>query len=59
LTAIDFSTATVVVSPAATPDLPRTGFAPEEKSGPWNIAILAGLLAVSIFFYSARRKQTA
>jgi hypothetical protein len=59
LTAIDFSAATVVVSPAVTPSLPSTGFAPEEKSTPWNIAVLAGLLAVSIFFYSTRRKQTA
>jgi len=59
LTAIDFSIATVVVSPVVTPSLPSTGFAPEGKITPWNIAILAGLLAVSIFFYSTRRKQTA
>jgi uncharacterized repeat protein (TIGR01451 family) len=59
LTAIDFSIATVVVSPAVTPDLPSTGFAPEGKNTPWNIVILAGLLAVSTFFCFARRKQTA
>ena len=56
LTAIDFSLATVVVTP---PKLPSTGIAPDEKSIPWNIVISAGIFAVSIFFYFARRKQPA
>ncbi|MDO8555150.1 MAG: ice-binding family protein [bacterium] len=38
LTAIDFSPATVVVSP---PKLPNTGFGPDK---PWNIIMLAGIV---------------
>lgn len=59
LMARDLAVATVVVA-TAVPKLPNTGIAPEdEKSIPWNIVILAGLFAVSVFFYLARRKQTA
>jgi len=56
LTAVDFSLATVVV----TPKLPNTGIAPFVKSIPWNIVIpvLGGILAALIFFYLARRKRT-
>jgi hypothetical protein len=52
VTSIDYSSATVVV---AAPGLPNTGFSPESGR---NIAILAGLFAVSIFYYVARRRQT-
>ncbi|MDP3994109.1 MAG: ice-binding family protein [bacterium] len=55
LTARDFAIATVVV---AAPKLPNTGISPDEKSMPWNIVIPAGIFAISIFFYLARRKQT-
>jgi len=48
------STATVAV---AAPKLPNTGFSPE-NSILANIITLAGILAVSIFFYFALRKQT-
>jgi len=41
LTARDFALATVVV---ATPKLPNTGIDPNEKSFPWNLAILSGIL---------------
>ena len=58
LIAKDFAIATVVVE-AAVPKLPNTGIGPDEKNTPWNIAIPAGLFVVSIFFYFARRKQTA
>ncbi|MHB1769920.1 MAG: ice-binding family protein [Minisyncoccota bacterium] len=51
LTAIDFSSATVVVAP---PGLPNTGFPPKgPESTPWNIvalsAILATVLTVTVF----------
>ena len=46
-----------LVSTEAT-KLPNAGFPPDEKRAPWDIAILAGLFAVSVFFYLARRKQT-
>lgn len=55
LTAIDFSLATVVVT---SPALPNTGITPGGKGIPWNIVIPAGVLAVSVFFYLVRRKQT-
>lgn len=54
LTITDFALATVVV---ATPKLPNTGIAPDEKSTPWNVVILTGIFAA--LFYSARKKQTA
>lgn len=54
LVATDFAIATVVV---AAPRLPDTGIGPDEKSIPWNVVILLGVFAVSIFFYFARRKQ--
>lgn len=67
LTTRDFAIATVVVAAAtpsqapgtSIPSLPNTGFPPKEKSIPWNIIIPAGIFAVLIFFYFARRKQTA
>ena len=40
------------------PKLPNTGIGFDEKGTPWNIVILAGVFAVSIFFYFVRRKQT-
>lgn len=43
---------------ATTPGLPNTGFPPQEKSTPWDIAILAGILVVLSFLYSVLRKQT-
>lgn len=58
LTAIDFSLATVVVTPPIVPSLPNTGIAPEGDSSPRNIVIPAGIFAVSILFYFVRRKQT-
>ena len=53
LTARDFAIATVVVTNV--PGLPTTGFAPNNIS--WNIIVLAGILALLIFFYFIRRKQ--
>lgn len=47
------------ILPVTPPKLPNTGIAPDEKSIPWNILIPAGIFAVSIFLYFARRKQTA
>ena len=40
------------------PGLPDTGISPDGESMPWHIVILAGIFALSIFFYLARRKQT-
>lgn len=51
-TSVDYSSATVIV---AAPGLPNTGFSSESGR---NISIFVGLLAVSIFYYIARRKQT-
>jgi len=67
LTARDFAIATVVVSAptpgqvlgTTTPNLPNTGLPPERKSALWNIVILTGIFAASIFFHFARRKQIA
>jgi len=53
----DLATATVVVA-AVVPKLPNTGFAPAGISIPWNIIILAGIFAILIYFYFARKKQT-
>lgn len=55
LTAIDFSLATVVVTP---PKLPNTGIAPDEKNMIWPIILSTGILATMSLFYVARRKQT-
>lgn len=55
-TTIDYSSATVVV---AAPGLPNTGLSPEGENASRNMMVLAGFLAVSIFYYVARRKQTA
>jgi len=70
LIATDFALATVVVAaptvaaaiptPTAvgvTPKLPNTGLAPDRGSTPWNVAILAGLFAVSLFFFFTQRKR--
>ena len=55
-------TPTPVVTPTPTPTpvpgFPNTGIGPDEKSTPWNIVIPAGIFALSIFFYLARKKQT-
>ncbi|MDO8604302.1 MAG: ice-binding family protein [bacterium] len=53
LTAIDFSPATVVVSPVK---LPNTGFAPENKNL-LNILVSAGIVALFASLYIARRKR--
>lgn len=58
LTATDFAIATVVVN-AAVPKLPNTGLPSSEDNIPWNIIVPAGIFAVSLFLYFARRKQTA
>ncbi len=57
LTAKDFAIATVVVSVA--PGLPETGFPPKENKTLWNIIAPIGIFGVLIFFYFARKKQTA
>jgi len=57
LTVRDLAVATVVVA-AAAPGLPNSGIAPDEGNIPLNIVVLAGLFAVSIFFYFVQRKQT-
>ena len=56
-TAVDYSPATVVVSP---PLLPNTGIGSDNKSSsPWNILILAGTLSVvSASFIVMLRKRT-
>lgn len=41
LTARDFAIATVIV---AAPGFPNAGFPPQEKSNPWNLVILSGIL---------------
>ena len=51
----DFAIVTVVVAPIK---LPNTGIGPDENNIPWNILVPAGIFAISIFFYLARRKQT-
>jgi uncharacterized repeat protein (TIGR01451 family) len=56
LTVRDFAIATVVVA-AAVPKLPNTGFSPKGEIAPWGIAILAGIFAVAVFLYFAKRKQ--
>jgi hypothetical protein len=56
LTARDLAVATVVV--ITSPALPNTGLPPREESIPWNIAILSGIFAVSVFLYFVQRKQT-
>lgn len=43
LTARDFALATVVVADAV-PKLPSAGIAPSEKSFPWNLIVLSGIL---------------
>ncbi len=58
LTAIDYALATVVVS-AVTPTLPNTGFPSEGRTIPWNILVLGGIFAISVFLLVVRRKQTA
>lgn len=56
LTARDFALATIIV---ASPKLPNTGIAPDEKSTPWNIVVLTGILMlVSISLVAALRKRT-
>ena len=65
LTAIDFSLATVAVTPPAVvaapvkiiPKLPKTGFPPEEKNNSLSVIIPAGILISMFAFYLARRKQ--
>lgn len=42
---------------AVTPTLPATGFPPAENNASWNIIIPAGLLAVVLSLYLARKKQ--
>lgn len=54
-TAIDYSTATVVV---AAPTLPNTGFPSDGKNIQWGIAILSGIFAVSFFLLRLRKIQT-
>ena len=55
-------TPTPVVTPTPTPTpvpgFPNTVIGPDEKSTPWNIVIPAGISAISILFYLARKKQT-
>ncbi|MCE9549196.1 DUF3494 domain-containing protein [Candidatus Nomurabacteria bacterium] len=53
LTALDFSTATVVV---ASPGLPQTGFA--DKDNLWKIIAPAGVVLLLISLYFVKRKQT-
>ena len=48
----------VTPTPTSVPKLPNTGIGPDEKSIPWNIVIPAGIFAISVLFYLARRKQT-
>jgi len=56
LTARDFAIATVVV---ASPKLPNTGIAPNEKSSLWNIIVLTGILMLtSISLVIVLRKHT-
>ena len=55
LTAIDFSVATVLVTP---PGFPNTGVASDRTNILWNIFTLAGIFTVSTLFFLARRKQT-
>ncbi len=52
-------TPTLTLTPTPVPKLPNTGIAPDEKNIHWNILMSAGILALSIFFYFGRRKQTA
>ncbi|MDO8443217.1 MAG: ice-binding family protein [bacterium] len=47
----------VTPTPTPVPTLPNTGIGPDEKSIPWSIVIPAGIFAISIFFYLARKKQ--
>ena len=67
VTPVSTQVTTSTVAPAAItpppsvstiPTLPNTGIAPDEKSVPWDISILAGIFAALIFFSFARRKQT-
>ena len=53
MTARDFAIATVVV---AVPGLPNTGFAPGDKNIPLGIAVLSAIFAVSILFFTRRKK---
>lgn len=57
LTAKDFAIVTVAVSNV--PKLPSTGLPPSDNNISWNIIVPAGVLAILISLYFARRKQTA
>lgn len=55
LTALDFSSATVVV---ASPGLPNTGYSPRTNI-PWMMALFAGILALGAgLFYIVRKTRT-
>lgn len=55
LTAIDFSSATVVV---AAPGLPNAGLPPEEAAPAWNTTLSVGLLMLATLFVGVLGKRT-
>ena len=51
-------TPTPSTTPTPAPQLPSTGFGPNDNSGaPWNIIVPAGIFVVLLSFYLARKKQ--
>ena len=56
MTVRDLAIATVTVA-TAVPALPQTGFAPEEKSVPWDIVIFSSIFILAVISFTAVLKK--